>query len=595
MKKLLILSCFLVLPVFAQEYQELANDPQWHRLLHYRSPLFSLGKSSEIHGDFFLSQSPSWNPHLELKATIKAFNNPTKQGTIAACRFPARYQWLRSKGVITEKKSLYCDELEAFKRTGQDLSLSLLFASGFLGNPASMYGHLLLKVNRPYDPASDLLADTINFGAEIPPNESMLAYIALGILGGYASSFTVDQFHQHEHIYNETEMRDIIEYQLLFSDDQVDFILNHLWELNQAKFTYYFFRQNCGYYFANLLALAVEQDLVRPHRPWVLPVDVLEGFNDGNLNYSKIIKHNSRQSRFQNKYLQLTLSERYLLKQWIADKGEPNLWSSVEIFSQERIIDTALDYIAFQQRSDLKDVERKLLIGRFALPTGRVNWVSNDSFFPHQAQKPAYLSLGVSNKNSHTSTQLGFRAANFDLLNIGPSQQIGNQLVMGEVNLSITNARANLDKLTLFDIKRYTAPITDIETSRENAWHVKTHFESLSRENNALAGVTEGGYGKSMQTSPNTVFYALGLVRARYPALQNDYLFAGVGSGLLLVNNNFGVNLELVTVSPIFTFLDWTTEAKAEGVWRLNREQEVRLGISYEEHWQIGMNIRQYF
>jgi len=70
---------------------------------------------------------------------------------------------------------------------GNVSSVSLVYATGYLGNPASYYGHVLLKINSDGDTQTALEDQAINFGAIIPDNEGMVSYILKGLMGGYES------------------------------------------------------------------------------------------------------------------------------------------------------------------------------------------------------------------------------------------------------------------------------------------------------------------------------------------------------------------------------------------------------------------------
>ena len=149
---------FLLSPAAAQvdtaaQLSKLAFAPGWLKIVHYepdaRSPT---GWRSAIHSDdFFLDSSGKVDPLLELQATLAAFvappaNDPNKH---AQCRFPARWQWLKSRmgSDPAFQSALRCPAFGAWTRSSSVSSISIVFATGYLGNPASYYGHTLLKFN----------------------------------------------------------------------------------------------------------------------------------------------------------------------------------------------------------------------------------------------------------------------------------------------------------------------------------------------------------------------------------------------------------------------------------------------------------------
>ncbi|MFR8206372.1 MAG: DUF4105 domain-containing protein [Alphaproteobacteria bacterium] len=60
--------------------------------------------------------------------------------------------------------------------------------------------------------------------------------------------------------HNNIENRDIWEYNLDFTPEELDFFVAHLWEVGHAQSKYYFFTRNCSYMLMETL------DAVRPSR-----------------------------------------------------------------------------------------------------------------------------------------------------------------------------------------------------------------------------------------------------------------------------------------------------------------------------------------
>ena len=179
-----------------------ASHRVWKQLLHAEQTAVSLNASGE---NFYFAENGFKNPHAELKATISAFTNkPPSQ-----------------------------EYLDAFSTQ----SASLIFASGYLGNPASMFGHVFLKFNGGSE--EGLLDNTFSYGAKVPTDENKLVYITKGILGGYQGKFSNQKYHHHHLTYSETELRDMWEYRLNLTQDDIQFLLAHLWELENATMTYY--------------------------------------------------------------------------------------------------------------------------------------------------------------------------------------------------------------------------------------------------------------------------------------------------------------------------------------------------------------------
>ena len=169
----------------------LASDPTWFKLIHYNP---DIKESVVLTDSFFLSPEGRTCPSKELTATINAYF-AVKSGDHqkdAQCRFPARYYWLSHKlsSFDYNVRETTCQRLKNWNLFDSVDSVSLLLVSGYFGNPASTFGHALLKLNTASDNETDLFDSTLNYGAMIPDNENTLRYIIRGLSGGYKAGFS---------------------------------------------------------------------------------------------------------------------------------------------------------------------------------------------------------------------------------------------------------------------------------------------------------------------------------------------------------------------------------------------------------------------
>ena len=178
-----------------QSLIEFSTNKQWLKLLHYKP-----GSSSESYitsPDFFLSSSRILSSLEELKATITALYLPINKNQSpnehALCRFPARSTLIQQQlnlSAYGELPTIECAQYKIWRQQIKDDSVSLVFASGYMSNPASMYGHILLKFSaHDANKSSELLDTSVNYGAIVPSKENPLLYVLRGILGGYDAAF----------------------------------------------------------------------------------------------------------------------------------------------------------------------------------------------------------------------------------------------------------------------------------------------------------------------------------------------------------------------------------------------------------------------
>jgi len=256
----------------------LSRDPTWLKLLHYGD---NAARSAVLTDDFFISPDGKSDPGAELTATINAYFVPRAETpdarTRARCRYPARYYWLARRlklpgYKLREEKCLGPEQLLLLNSVK---SVSLLLVSGYLGNPASTFGHVLLKLNTdPADEQSRLFDLTINYGAQVPENEQALRYIRRGLFGGYKAGFSDNYFYTQDLVYSRTEFRDMWEYRLALTEDERTLLILHILEIVGNKFDYYFLKKNCAYRLGELTGLVINYDLVRNKLFWYLPAEL---------------------------------------------------------------------------------------------------------------------------------------------------------------------------------------------------------------------------------------------------------------------------------------------------------------------------------
>src|SRR4051794_11114104 len=146
----------------------LAERAEWRKLVHYVPNLALPGLHSQVDSrSFFNSPVGKQDPQAELEATLRSFFAQAPDGDDhPQCRFVARRAWLDAE-LAFDARQVPRRECRRFQewRTAIDASqLTLVFASAYVNNPASMYGHTLLRVDAAnQDERTRLLAYAISF------------------------------------------------------------------------------------------------------------------------------------------------------------------------------------------------------------------------------------------------------------------------------------------------------------------------------------------------------------------------------------------------------------------------------------------------
>ncbi|WP_461517073.1 Lnb N-terminal periplasmic domain-containing protein [Porticoccus sp.] len=569
---------------------------QWRKLVHYeRSSSSPSGWLSAFHSrDFFLSPQGRYDPHAELEATIRAFFQAEEDeiDTHPRCRFPGRYLWLSQQLTLltTALPAVECPRYQAWAMDGSIHSISLLYATGYLGNPASYYGHTLLKFNQSDNLQSSLLDVSVNYGAIVPAGEDPVSYIVKGVFGGYEAGFSHVEFYFHNHNYGELELRDVWEYELNLGQEDVDLIVAHLWELMGKKNTYYFFRQNCAYRIAEILELAGGVDVIPDNRPWTFPQTILSNLNrqsHGDTSLVASIKyHPSRQSRLYGKYARLTPGEQRATEH-IADDIEylsSSDISRLSLPSQHAVMGVLEDYYQYGFELDSADQEQhrndynRVLTQHFTLPVVDEVSPEYDPDPPHDGRPPGRFGLGiVHNSEQGEAVAIHLRPSYYDALDGGVAHVPYSALTMLGGKLLYGSDGLYLRYLDFIAIESVAGAVTDLPGDQGKSWKIRAGLEQQNLScDSCLVARLQGDLGFARRVAGHGVVGAY--VGA---ALQNNRNGYGAlyGKGTVFANLEFNQALNMKFETEYRTHLD--SRQKDEAVHLL----EVRYELS--DRWDI--------
>lgn len=268
-KILFVFELFLIIGGWcAAAEAEAAVDLAWLKLLHYQQH-FGGYQGLVENQEFYISPVGRNNPEEEMKAEIVAFGTGKEK-----CRFPARFNYLRAQGKV-QGDLLECEEYQQFMRDVQPNGITVLFTNAYMSNPASLFGHTLIRIDTARK-GTQMLAHGSNFGAN-SGTEYGVMFALKGLFGGYQGVYSVSPYWEIINTYNNIENRDIWEYNLNLTDEEKLKFVNHLYEMRQAKIRYYFLSKNCSYMILELLeAVRPTLNLTTQYPVWVIPLDTLK-------------------------------------------------------------------------------------------------------------------------------------------------------------------------------------------------------------------------------------------------------------------------------------------------------------------------------
>lgn len=586
------------------------NEPYWIKLVHYEKRTFGGYRSQSPAKSFFLSAEGRDHPDVELMEdlknlfdTTKKFENPNDH---PACRFPLRYTWLREKLDLDAppQEELNCPDFKDWLVGLGANGASLIFASSYTNNPASMFGHTFLRLHRVKNNIEipSMLHYSVNFAAETGTEKGMM-YTLKGLFGFYPGYFSTFPYYIKIQQYNNFESRDLWEYDLNLSKENVKRIVYHLWEMGSTYFPYYFADENCSYFLLALLEVADEKTELLQHLPFfTIPVDTLKVVDQDTDWIAKTTFRASLRRRYDASYRILNSTERKLFDR-LVEKQNAEIIANQEIISQAKILDAAMDFFAMKEKQSAKTPFQKDLIQRRSAITatyekGEIDQPS-DPVHSHPAVR---MGVGATQLGDETWAQLDFRGAYHDLLDdprgFDPLAQI--QVLDSRIRFSTERKKITLDHvkaieiLSLNPLKKYLY---------KPSWNVGFGWRQQYSDECFDCGTLylEGGAGLTAGNSYHRRLYVTmfaNLFVHIAPWYQTNYQVGP--SGVLMINSDITDWFRIALVgnakySP-FGSPNFNYDGRAEGVFEISKAWNLRGWYDlYSESHEYGGTFLYYF
>lgn len=490
---------------------KLAERPEWKKLLHHLPRAAWFGARSLIDSpNFFLAPNGKTDLQAELEATLASFWSPleeTADQQNPQCRFIARRAWLdRELGFDRARLPLReCPRFNAWVAAMDPKALTLVFPSAYLNSPASMYGHTLLRVDaRDQDERTRLLAYTINFAALTEETNGLL-FAVNGLLGGYPGSFSILPYYIKVREYSHLENRDIWEYELDFTAEEIERVLQHAWELGPAWFQYFFFDENCSYHLLALLQVARPQlDLVSRFSWWALPIDTVREVTERAGLLARATYRPSQATIVARRLEGLSSDERSLVHRLSrgAARADDTELKALPAARAAATVEAAYDYVNYRRvigQPDVADpaaLARELLLARSAMDApAQAPAIPAPATRPDQGHGTSRVSLGAGRHAGRDFAELRARASYHDLMDPEPGYTRGAQMEFFSFGFrSLEGSGLRLEEFTPIQVLSL-APRDEFFRSR--SWRVSAGWrrEFLANGAEPLVAAFEGGAG----------------------------------------------------------------------------------------------------
>lgn len=588
------------IPLSEQRLNQAATDTQWLKLLHYHD-----GVSDVISKEFFFSPNGSDQADSELTATLSAFQADPLNNI---CRFPARYLWLQKQlDQPFDFKLEQCSELQKWRNNNQTESVSLVFVTGYLGNPASFFGHLMLKFNRSGEQSLTPLLDTgISFGAEPEEGDNPIKYVTYGMFGGYTASFSKGEYYRHQYNYAEDEQRELWEYQLNLDEEEILLLEAHLWELLDMDYQYYFLNANCATQMAHFIGLVLDEPLLLEYQPWDMPIDLIHAIttieHQGQPLVKELTLRESKYNRIFNKYMALKSHERTTTKLLVEDISvldQPE-FQLLATSSQKKIIALLFDYYELLiQESDgdelIKNKRKKhqLILIRLKLSNSEPTWPTKEKTPPHLAQLPKKIGVATGyNQELNWIGEISGQIAYYDFLALEAARFKDSNVTLLDTSIKFNRHNIWLNKLDFFNISTLNILQVDLFEDSQFAWSSKL---SLEQESLACQKCEQlrwyGNLGEAIKVGDFLSLYALPGVQVNLSNYRRSDLQLRLGA--LFTNND--VWKTHIQITPRFDNDQNPIKFSWENRWGNARDWDIRLNVHYDDAWESTVGANFYF
>lgn len=530
----------------------LADKPEWLKLGHYVPNLISSG----VHGlvdspPFYNAPDGKYKPQAELEATLASFYSDTRESNgqqNPQCLFIARYTWLKQQlGFDPQRLPEHqCKRYQAWYTALNPGGLTIIFASAYLNSPASMYGHTLMRVDaKDQDEHTRLLAYAINFAANTDETNGV-AFAMNGLFGGYPGAFSILPYYVKVREYRDMENRDLWEYQLNLSPEEVDRVLMHAWELGPAYFQYFFFDENCSYHLLGLLQVArPELDLTSRFRWWAIPTDTVREITRQPDLVKKIVYRPSSATIVQHQLSLLNEPERRLTKDLSMGRitaSDPAL-GAMPVDRAAAVLEASEGYAGYRRSTGKDDVAdpaalaRELLTARSRLDVAsQTPAVPMPSVRPDQGHESARMTFGAGRWEGQYYQEVTARPAYHDIMDDDAGYTRGAQNEFFDLGLRHYDSSAT-------EVERFIPVNIFSLTPRDDffhplSWTISAGWQRVRASNGSMPLVfsLDGGAGGAWSNDRDTaLWYALLDSSSRIGSdLENGYaLGAGARTGAL--------------------------------------------------------------
>ncbi|OQY63519.1 DUF4105 domain-containing protein [Acinetobacter baumannii] len=451
------------------EQKKLDQDITWQRLMYANKNQ----KSEVTYAGYFLSENGKNNLKEELKADISALFIPTQDNQSIRCKFPARSQWLIQQLGIQENElpQVKCSEFENWIGQIKPYKATLIYATDFMGNPSSMFGHTLLRLDPKDQQQLNLVSYAVNYAATVAGNDNW-SYAWKGLTGQYPGEYSLMPYYRKVKEYGDFESRDLWEYELNLSPEETRFLVSHIWEMQHVSFPYYFVSDNCAYRLLGLVDLVKpESHLQEKFNYASIPMETIKAMQQQGLTKAPVYRpalETQLLAQTHQHGASLAKVAHQLAMKPIKESSET--LKSFSPSDQAKILEMAYDDLYLQfigrkvEESFAQPQLRQLLALRSQIDLDKQRQEpKRPSTEPTQGHNARNVSLKLGEVQGDKFIEIGHRQAYHDLIDPQGGYRAGTQLLFLNGNAQWRDDHLKLEHLDLLEVNSYN-PIQPFKT-----------------------------------------------------------------------------------------------------------------------------------
>lgn len=523
---------------FLNKYDELSVEQkyQWSAMLHFKG-----SKSIITDKNFFFSRIGNKNPRDEFKETVKSFLSKEKlDNNHSICRFPARYQWIyKNIGLLNSKfPNPKCQDYKNYIKNISPEKVKLVFASENVNNIISMMGHIFIKIEgvNGNKPVSHSLGYFAGFDEKSSPL-TIFKSITFGIDGFYI----LEPYSKSIEKYNNDQKRSLWEYELEFTKEQNEILVNHIWEMKNISTKYQFISHNCGSAILYLLGI-VDRIIADNHSNLDAPIDIVKNIKSlGYIKKAEILPADNYYFRMVED--NFSLNDKVLIQKIIsgADLEIIKKYDKKRKFEILEGLKIALNHNLVSEKISRDFYEKTMIL----IDNESIDSLNNKLKYnvknPLKKSKSSSFEFGYKKQGGDRDfTSFNFNPVYKDLMDndSGYFNNFELKLANFEGGYYDKNQKLRIDNIDLIKVKNII-PYDYLVGGVSGGFKINLERQNFDSESNKLFPNLNIGSGFGVKISDEIVFYSL--LNGGYSYfLSNNVFYLNPEIGLTIKESDFG-------------------------------------------------------